>query len=79
MSLFGKTLLKHKMLNEELTNEYRGISIPVSAAIEVASRAMNIHTVYDFESCLAVMREAFNANDDRFEDSVNVDQAMHGR
>ena len=79
MRLFGKTILKHEIIHGELVNEYRGKSIPVSAAIEVASRAMNIHTAYDFESCLAVMREAFNANDGYFEDSVNVDQAMRGR
>lgn len=72
MRLFGKTILKYKMLLEELTNEYRDKLIPVSTAVEVASRAMNFQTAYDFESCLAVMQEAFNVNEGYFVDSASV-------
>ena len=72
MTPFGRTILKHKMLLEGLMNKYHGKLIPVSTAIEVASRAMNFQTAYDFESCLAVMQEAFNVNDGYFVDSASV-------
>jgi len=72
MTPFGEKILKHKMLLEELTNKYYGKLIHVSTAIEVASRAMNFQTAYDFESCLAVMQEAFNVNDGYFVDSASV-------
>lgn len=72
MRPFGETIFKHKMLIEWLVNKYHGKLIPVSTAIEVASRAMNFQTAYDFESCLAVMQEAFNVNDGYFVDSTSV-------
>ena len=79
MTPFGKTILKYKMLLEELTNEYHGKLIPVSTAIEVASRAMNFQTAYDFESCLGVMQKAFDVNDGYFVDSADVVQVVPGK
>ena len=72
MTSFGETIFKHKMLLEGLMNKYYGKSIPVSTAVEVASRAMNFQTAYDFESCLAVMQEAFDVNDGYFVDSASA-------
>lgn len=79
MRPFGKTILKHKMLLEGLANKYHGILIPVSTAIEVASRAMYFQTAYDFESCLAVMQEAFNVNEGYFVDSAGATSVERSR
>lgn len=79
MRPFGETILKHKILLEELINEYRDKLIPVSTAVEVASRAMNFQTAYDFESCLAVMRKAFNVNDGYFVDSAGATSVERSR
>jgi len=72
MTPFGEKILKYEMLLEGLTNEYCDKLIPVSTAVEVASRAMNFQTAYDFESCLAVIQEAFNVNEGYFVDSADV-------
>ena len=79
MTPFGEIIFKHKMLLEGLTNKYHGKLIPVSTAVEVASRAMNFQTAYDFESCLAVMQKAFNVNDGYFVDSAGATSVERSR